>query len=187
MTVEEIFGLIAQHMIKGMMVHVQLSDYFNFIGLKGYAKCHEYHYYEESKNYRDLVNYYMRHYNKIVLDLPVENPHIIPDDWSQFTRYEVSSTVRKNAVISGFDKWLDWELKTKKTYNNYCKELYNLNEIASMTKIKEYVEDVDEEIAEGHDKILGLKTVDYDIFEIYEEQEKLEKKFTKKIKELKLC
>jgi hypothetical protein len=184
MTIEEIFGLLAQHMIKGMMVHAQMADYFRFLGLEGYAECHEYHYLEESKNYRELVKYYTLHYNKLILDLPIENPHIIPDDWGQFTRYEVTPAVRKNAISIGFDKWMDWEQKTKKVYEGYCKELYNLGEIASMKEIEKFVEDVNKEIAEGYKKIVSLKSIDYDISNIYDEQGKLQKKFYKKIKEI---
>ena len=102
----------------------------------------------------------------------------------QFTRYEVTPAVRKNAISIGFDKWMDWEQKTKKVYEGYCKELYNLGEIASMKEIEKFVEDVNKEIAEGYKKIVSLKSIDYDISNIYDEQGKLQKKFYKKIKEI---
>jgi hypothetical protein len=184
MTVEEIFSLIVQHMIKGMMVHAQMADYFRFLSLDGYAECHEYHYSEESKNYRKLVEYYTKHYNKLVLETPIENPHIIPEDCSKFTRYEVTPEVRKNAVVAGFDKWMDWEIKTKRVYEGYCKELFSLGEIASMIELEKYVKDVDDEIEEGYKKIASLKSINYNISNIYDEQDDLYKKFKKKIKEV---
>jgi hypothetical protein len=184
MTVEEIFGLMSQHMIQGMMVHAQMADYFRFLGLEGYAQCHEYHFLAETKNYRKLSQYYTKHYNKLILDLPIENPHIIPSDWSQYTRYEVSSDIRKNSVIAGFEKWLDWETKTKKIYEMYCKELFNNNEFGSMVEIENYVRDVDKEIKDVHQKIISLKSVDYDMSDIHNEQEKEMKKYKKRIKEI---
>ena len=45
MTIEEIFGRISQHMIRGMMTHDQLASYYDFLGLRGYKRCHEYHYF----------------------------------------------------------------------------------------------------------------------------------------------
>ena len=57
MTVDEIFNKIAQHMVEGLMVHTQMSDYFNFLSLDGYHKCHEYHFLEESRNFRKISNY----------------------------------------------------------------------------------------------------------------------------------
>ena len=44
MTLEEIFSELAAHAIEGMMIHDQMITYYCFLSLKGYAKCHEYHY-----------------------------------------------------------------------------------------------------------------------------------------------
>ncbi len=35
MTIEEIFSEISKHMIEGIMIHAQMADYYNFLGLKG--------------------------------------------------------------------------------------------------------------------------------------------------------
>ena len=48
MTVEEIFSKISQRMIGGLMFHEQMSNYYDFLNLRGYKKCHEYHYLEET-------------------------------------------------------------------------------------------------------------------------------------------
>ena len=45
---------ISNHMIEGTMVHFQLSQYFGFLGMKGYEKCHKYHYLIESKELANL-------------------------------------------------------------------------------------------------------------------------------------
>ena len=47
MTCEEIFTNLAEHQIKGMMVHEQLANYYDFLGLPGYRNCHEYHFMKE--------------------------------------------------------------------------------------------------------------------------------------------
>ena len=54
MTYEEIFSNISAHMIKGIMFHAQMADYFDFLGLKGYKRLHEYHYFDESIMFRKL-------------------------------------------------------------------------------------------------------------------------------------
>ena len=51
MTVEQIFSEIINHMVKGLMVHEHLANYYDFLGLQGYRQCHEYHYKEESCSY----------------------------------------------------------------------------------------------------------------------------------------
>ena len=81
MTVDQIFSEVSAHMIEGLMIHSQLSDYFNFLGLKGYAKCHKYHFFEESCNYKKLSWYYLTHYNKIIAEKPfnlfIKTPYLL--------------------------------------------------------------------------------------------------------------
>ena len=79
---------------------------------------------------------------------------------------------------------MEWEIKTKRVYESYCKELFSLGEIASMIELEKYVKDVDNEIEEGYKKIASLKSINYNISNIYDEQDDLYKKFKKKIKEV---
>ena len=39
MTIDEIFSLMAEHMVEGLMTHAQLADFYNFLGLKGYRNA----------------------------------------------------------------------------------------------------------------------------------------------------
>jgi hypothetical protein len=48
MAAEKIFIELNQHMLKGLMFHEELANYFSFLALEGYSYCHEYHYKEES-------------------------------------------------------------------------------------------------------------------------------------------
>ena len=70
MELYDIFSAIASHMIKGMMVHEQLMNSYQFLGLAGYATCHEYHYISESKGYADLCKYAIEHFSEQPADLP---------------------------------------------------------------------------------------------------------------------
>ena len=182
MTVEEIFSQICQHMIQGLMVHTQMADYYYFLGLKGYGKCHEYHYFSESENYRKLSRYYMKRFNKFITESHVPNPQIIPETWYKYTRQQVDASTRKTAIQSGFEKWVDWETDTKSLYENMYEQLIELNEVAAASELRCFIVDVDEELAKACQKYLELKMIDFDISNIYEEQEELYKKYKAKIK-----
>ncbi len=186
MTVEDIFNQLAQHMIEGLMIHSQMADYYNFLGLKGFKECHEYHYFEENTNYKRLVNYYIEHYNKLLVDLPFDNPHIIPDAWLKYTRFDVNTSVRKNGIQSGFERWIGWEQETKSILQNFYQELVNLGEVASAIEIKRYLKDVDVELAEAQAADLSLKARDYNMSDIMNMQDELSKKYKKKMKDLKV-
>jgi hypothetical protein len=80
MTIEEVFSGIGQRMVEGLMTHSQLADYFGFLGLEGYQQCHLYHYFDENCNYKKISNYYLKHYNKLLIDMPFKNPNVIPAD-----------------------------------------------------------------------------------------------------------
>lgn len=77
-TVEEVFAKVAAHMVEGLMLHDQMSSYYDFLNLEGYAKCHEYHYWCENKNYICLKHYYTKHHSKLLKEIPVTDPSFIP-------------------------------------------------------------------------------------------------------------
>ena len=181
MTVEEIFSQISKHMVEGLMFHSQMSDYYNFLGLDGFRKQHDYHFYSESNNFQKLSNYYIKHFNKFLLETPFENPNVIPSNWHAFIRQDVDNSIRKASIQSGIEKWVEWEQKTKKLYEECYKELVNLNEAAGAIELKKYITDVDFELAEAHSEHLKLKAMDYDISDIVMMQDDLFEKYSKKL------
>ena len=186
MTVEEVFSRVGKYMIEGVMIHSQLADYYNFLGLKGYAKCHEYHFVSENCNFRKLSLYYIKHFNKLLPELPNDNPNVIPSAWFKYLRQDVDANTRKTAIQGGIEKWVNWEYNTKMFYQNMYNELINLHEIAAAAELKKYISDVDYELAYAQQKHLEDKAIDYDIFDIIAKQENVYKKYTKKIKEIEL-
>jgi len=109
MTLEDIYAEISANMIKGLMVHQQFTNYYDFLGLSGYKKCHEYHYLEESYSLCKLNSYFTNHHNKIISSKAVENPNIIPQNWYSHERDDVDVSTRRNAVRDGMIKWVEWE------------------------------------------------------------------------------
>lgn len=186
MILEDIFNQLSAHMIEGLMFHSQLSDYFGFIGLKGEQQCHKYHYFEENANYRKLCEYYLHHYNKLISELPFNNPKVIPESWYKYTRYDMNSTTRKNAIQCGIDKWVNWEKDTKSTYEAMYHELIALGEISAAQEIKKYVCDVDAELADAMQLDIEFRALDYDIYTIMDFQEEKYQKYNNKLKEIQL-
>ena len=184
MTVDEIFSSINAHMIEGLMIHSQMSDYYNFLGLEGYHKCHEYHFYKESCAFRKLNNYYFKHFNKFIINVPVDDPQLIPGDWYKYTRQQVDNATRKNAIQTGFNKWSSWEKDTKVLYEKMYQELMLLNEVSAATFVKQLIEEVNEEHAAACQKNLELKSIDYNLVDIMMEQGHLKHKYVKKIEKM---
>jgi len=47
MTIDEVFTKLITHMSKGIQIHNLFSQAYDFLGLYGFSKCHEYHYLDE--------------------------------------------------------------------------------------------------------------------------------------------
>lgn len=182
MELEEIYAEISAHMIKGIMIHEQFANYYDFLGLDGYKKCHEYHYLEESCAHRELNRYFINHYNKLIPERPIENPNIIPNNWFSHTRQDVDPSTKMNAIKNGLEKWVEWERDTKKLYEEMYKELIDINEIASAMKIQEFICDVDEELEKAEQYHLNKKAINYDLSEIVAEQKSKHDKYKKEMK-----
>lgn len=182
MTSEEVFSQIGQHMIEGLMVHSQLADYFAFLGFKGFQKCHEYHFFEESWNYKKIASYYMNHYHRILLERRFNNPDIIPEDWYKYSRDAVSIDTKKIGIQAGFERWINWEQKTKQFYQQMYQELMNIGEFAGAIELAKYIVDVDNELADAEMQNLEYSAMDYSLTDITLEQDKMKKEYSKKMK-----
>lgn len=187
MTVAEIYKTLSHQMITGLMIHEQLANYYDFLALAGYKRCHEYHYLAESIAYRKVCRYYTNHHNKIIEEVRIDVPEVVPSNWYKYDRQDVDMSTKKGAVKNGIVMWVDWERETKELYQNLYNELLALGEVASANFVASLICDVDHElkIAERHH--LKLKSVDFDISMIIGVQDHLHKKYkkcTKKIGEL---
>ena len=184
MTIEEIGGLIAQKMLQGTMIHQQLINYYNFLGLKGYQKCHEYHYYEESCAHIKFMSYFISHYNKLMPRYSFDSltlPSIVPQNWYGYNREDVDINTRRNAVKSGLQKWIAWEADVKHFLQEIYSELVNINELALAIELQENIKEVDKELKHAKLKYLEIKATDFDMTVIISEQECLKQKYKQKI------
>lgn len=184
MTVNEIFSKISARLIEGSMVHDQLMSSYLFLGLDGYAACHEYHYLSETKEYIDFQKFKMRHFSSLITpSFTSENlPTIIPESWKQYIREDMNASTRKQAIISAYDTWIDWEMETKKIYEDCFIELFDMKQIPASEYVKELILSVEEEIVYATNERLKKSAMDYDIVSILEEQEEYENSFKKKIR-----
>jgi len=163
MTVEEIFTTIAKHMAEGIKFHHDMSKGYDFLGLYGFSKCHEYHYLAETKGYECLLHYYSCRYHKLLDVKDIPEPDIIPETWYKYTTMAVDVNTKRNSTKTMMEKWVNWERDTKKLYQDMYKELININEIAAADCILCYINDVDDELKHAEKKLFKLEALGYDI------------------------
>ena len=163
MTCAEVFSKIDAHMKTGMILHDQLANYYDFLGLMGFKRLHEYHFLREAASMRGLNRYVINHHNMLI---DVGEMHIesaIPQAWHKSTRRDVGISTKRSAVKSGMEMWAEWERKTKKLYEEcYC-ALCDAGEIAAACKVRQLVADVDMELKEADRLALKMQAIDYDM------------------------
>lgn len=184
MTVQGIFTTLSAHMVKGLMIHEQLANYYDFLGLKGYKRLHEYHYLEETCYYRKLCRYYINHFSKLIPHMNIDTPELIPLNWYDHEREDVDTSTRRNAVRTALDKWVDWEEETKKLYQDSYKELMELGEVAAAKFICCFIEGVDYELKKAQRCKLYRSATDYDMTLIEQDQQYMHDKYKSKMKDV---
>lgn len=182
MTVDEIFKRISSHMVEGVMLHEQMADYYDFLNLHGYKRCHEYHMHCEMKQLRRLHRYYINHFNRLIEEEPSTNPDAIPASWYRYTRQDVDTNTKRQAVKTGIEKWVAWETTTKDLYENMYRELMELGEVAAAKKVSCLICDVDLELKWAQRRHINLLASDYSINYILGEQDRLHDHYLKKMR-----
>ena len=172
MLTEEIFSQLVAHMKKGILIHNQMTSLFGFLNLKKYQKRQEKQFYEENKNCRELQDYYLNRYQKLLPELPVENPVLIPQNWIKYTKSEVDTNTKRSTVKDLFKKWIEWETQTKEIFQNAYKVLLENGDIDATYKIGELIQDVENELQFARETKINLDAMDYDIVAIIDRQEK---------------
>lgn len=64
--VQQLYSELINRMKQGIEMHEQLADYYGFLNLPGYQKCHDYQMLCELLTYRKAKDMYMREYNQLI-------------------------------------------------------------------------------------------------------------------------
>lgn len=171
MDIDGIFAKIASHMIKGMMIHNELTNYYAFLGLDGYRKFQRRRFIEESKSFLDLNEFYIKATGKLIPNVKIDIPSVIPQNVYRYNREDISGNDIRNAVKTTTKMWVDWEKETKQLYEDCYMSLINDNgAVFVASKVKELINDVGAELEEAVSFWMSKKASDFSIEVILQEQ-----------------
>lgn len=178
MAYSDVFSELSAHFVKGMMFHDQMANYYQFLALKGYAQYHNFQFHCDSDNYRKLNEFYISHYNRLIMNKSVSDPKAIPETWYRYTRDDVDSDTKRTAIKNGIAEWINWETATLSKLQQSQLELYDDSEVASAMLIYEFIQDVEKELRCAKQMYLDLNAVDFDMEYILDKQTPLYEKYT---------
>lgn len=181
-TPEEIFSEINNRFIGAIMMHGQFADYFDFLGLRGYKRLHEYQHLAESMERRKVCRYFINHHNALLKEDFSGEVKIIPDAWYTAKRLSVGKSTKQKAVEDGFIEYHNWESETKSIYEKYSQKLREAGAVADAVFVEKLVEDVSAELQTVERMISDLISTGYDMVYITEIQSEIHEKYKKKLK-----
>ena len=135
-------------------------------------------------NYREFITYYIDHQDRLVQDFSpnsLTSFNIIPDNWYSYTRDDMDTSTRRNAVKSGIEKYVHWEKETKKFLEDMYSQSIQQGFIGISIQIKKCIKSVEEEIKHANKTYLEIKATEYDMPTIVAKQDYLIKKYKKKL------
>lgn len=181
---KDIYTTVNARQVTALMFHDEMADLFDFLGLRGFKRMHEYQYFAESAEHRATKRYYVNHHGMLLCESHIESIDVVPSDWYQYNRMDVTCAVRRQAVQKAMEQYREWESGTKALYSKCACYLMNWGKVADFNKINDLLCDVDMELKYLERLILELKSVDYDDAYIGVMQDKLHEKYKEKTKEI---
>ena len=178
------FKILASHFIKGMMVHDQMASYYDFLGLRGYKRMHEYQFYKDSKIYRSIQRYCINVYGTFCPEERVDDPQLIPEGWRNYKKDQVDANTKKNAVESGIKKWISWETDTKIKLQDSIKRMIDSGNMADALFVNKILKDVTHELKCAERKLVDLISTNYDMSYIVEEQTEIHDHYKEKMNKI---
>lgn len=179
---KDVYDTINTRQITALMFHDNMADLFNFLGLKGFEKMHEYQYLEESIGHRATKRHFIDRHGKLLPESHIESVEVIPSDWEQYTRMEVTPSVRKQYVQKALSMYKEWEQGTKDLYEACAGYLMDCHKADDFEWVSELVEDVSEELMCLEQLCVELSAVGYDCIYIMSIQGELCDKYHKRMK-----
>lgn len=172
--IEDVFKKLSLHMLEGVMIHEEMANYFAFLGLNGYEATQANRYIEESNNLSKLHSFYIRYFGKLIPRVQISTiPQIIPDSFYNHVTNDLSTNDIRQSVKTIFEYWASWEEKTKSLFEqSYIGLRDSYNEVSSSIVVMELLKDVNVELEMVKNKLHKLRSTNFDIVYIVEDQDK---------------
>lgn len=182
----ELYGLLNKRMTTALMLHSEMSDYFNFLGLHGFKRIHEYQYFKESIGKRKLNSKFLDMYNKLIPEKGHEKVEVMPDEWYKHTRMDIDDSVMSKYTKAALKTYREWEEETKQMLEDICSVLMEKGMMADYEIMRCYLKDVCCELQRIYRMCEELNNVGYDVLYITEIQKRIHDEYKCKMKKLKI-
>lgn len=180
---DDIFAEISARQVAALMIHDYMASFFDFLGLRGYKRLHEYQFYSEGREYRKTSRYYINHHSRMIPESG-SKPEFSKTPLHTASRMSVGKSTKQKAVEDCMTEWQKWESETKELYEHYAKEMMDQGMIADTLFIEKLVAGTNEELKKADRLVIDLISAGYDMTYIMESQKEIHDKYKAKAKKL---
>ena len=178
----EIFAALLAQQKKAVAFHEQMCVMFNFMNLHGFKRWHEYQNVSESATMCKIYRHYIKHHDKLIKPMPVEEINDIPSDWYNAERGEVTSAIIAQYTKRGLQAHIQWETDSLDNLNAFAKRLFELDEIDDYKFVSCLICDVSKELEKAKRVYYKISATGFDVVFIEEMQDKLHDKYKEMLK-----
>lgn len=159
----DVFKDVIRNVIEGTMFHSQMIQYFDYLGLDGFAKLHKIRFERENAELVELFKYVVEVYGVAIGDVKPDSRNFIPEEWYEGLRESVRDEDRVNYIRFGVESWKDWESKSKSLYGQRYFELNDLRDAGGSEKIMDIVRGTEMELRFAYNLMCKLRNSGYDV------------------------
>lgn len=181
--IEDIYKTVNRRMCEALEFHMQLIDYFRFLGLQGFKRMAEFQYMKECAEKAKLHKRYIDMHHRIIPVETVPAVNIIPNEWARYTTKEIDDSAVSKYTRMILKEWCEWEEETKKHLEDLCAELTAIGAHADVDFFHDLIVDSEKELKKVHRLYEQMNGTGYDVTAIHSTQDKYHEKFKKKYNE----
>lgn len=161
-------------------MHMQLADYFDFLGLMGFKRQQEYYHMMHTAEIRGVHRWYINRYNMLFPRGTAVEEDVIPTAWDRYSRMDVDASARKTAVKNAMAMWVNKATQSKEKAEEAAKALLDEGCVADYDFMRGFVRCLDKELKCATRQSIRLAGCDYDAREMFDMQHDLHEKYRKK-------
>ena len=168
----DVMQTVSTRLVEGMMLHNDLADVFDFIGMRGYKRMQEYYGIWDMVSMRKVHRYAINCMGHI---LPEETPKYdsLSNRLTGYSRTDLSPQDRTAYLRRAMSKWIEWEQATLHDMESAASTLRTMGEVCAACKVECLVGHVAKELKCAMRKEVELSSVNYDLVFVMQEQTKI--------------
>lgn len=169
-------------MVEGTMFHLQMVQYFSYLGLRGFAELHRKRFLEENTCMVDLQRFAVETTGMIPGNGQVEARSYLPNEWMDKMRETESERTLDEYVRYAMEAWKEWEEQTRNLYSRCYYALDDMREGYLADEAMRHVRETGDEMLFAYNLICWMREVDYDRLAIVQMDKDVVRKYGKYMK-----